>query len=154
MKIVMAADHAGFPLKEIAVEYLRKRGHEVIDLGTHDPQPGDDYPDFAIVACEALLRGDAPKAVVVCGSGVGVSVACNKFPGIRASICHDGYSAHQGVEHDNMNVLCLGARIIGREPALEIIHAFVNAEFTNEERHVRRLAKVHEIEQRFQKTDA
>lgn len=149
MKLAIAADHAGYPLKQIIVSDLQKLGHEVEDLGTHNPDPLDDYPDFAILACEALTRGACERAIVVCGSGVGVTVAANKFPGVRAGLCHDSYSAHQGVEHDDMNVLCLGARIVGQEVARECVRNFVGAKFTGEERHVRRLAKVHEVEKRF-----
>lgn len=151
MKIAVAADHAGYPLKQIVIGDLTAAGHEVTDLGTHDPEQPDDYPDFAQLACQAVRRGEAQRAVVVCGSGVGVSVAANKFPGIRAGLCHDYYSAHQGVEHDDMNVLCLGARIVGQEVAREIVQAFVKAQFTGEARHVRRLAKVRQIEVQFLK---
>jgi ribose 5-phosphate isomerase B len=151
MKIAVAADHAGYPLKQIVLDDLRVTGHNATDLGTHDPTPDDDYPDFAELVCETVRRGDAERAVVICGSGVGVTVAANKFPGIRAGLCHDHYSAHQGVEHDDMNVLCLGARIVGREVAREIVRAFVSAQFTGEERHVRRLHKVKAIEVRFLK---
>ena len=150
MKIAVAADHAGFPLKQKVVADLRKSGHDVTDLGTHDTAPCD-YPDFAEKACEAVRSGQAERAVVVCGSGVGVTVAANKFPGIRAGLCHDHYSAHQGVEHDDMNVLCLGARIIGEEPAREIVGAFLAARYTGEERHARRMSKVLAIEKRFMK---
>jgi ribose 5-phosphate isomerase B len=151
MKIAVAADHAGYGLKQTVVDDIRAAGHEVLDLGTHDPTQPDDYPDFARLACEAVQRGQAQRAIVVCGSGVGISVAANKFPGIRAGTCHDHYSAHQGVEHDDMNVLCLGARIIGPELAREIVRAFLVATFSGEERHVRRLAKVREIEAQFLK---
>jgi len=151
MKIALAADHAGYEAKQVVVEDLRAGGHQVMDLGTHDPGRPDDYPDFAELACEALRRGEAERAVVICGSGVGVTVAANKFPGIRAGLCHDHYSAHQGVEHDDMNVLCLGARIVGRETIREAVRAFVAARFTGEERHARRLAKVKAIESRFMK---
>jgi ribose 5-phosphate isomerase B len=151
MKIAVAADHAGYPLKQVVVSDLQAAGHEVIDLGTHDPEQPDDYPDFARLACEIIRRGDVQRAVVVCGSGVGVTVAANKFPGIRAGLCHDHYSAHQGVEHDDMNVLCLGARIIGQEAAREIVQAFIAARFTGEQRHARRLAKVRQIEAQFLK---
>jgi ribose 5-phosphate isomerase B len=151
MKIAVAADHAGYPLKQIVLDDLRVTGHNATDLGTHDPTPDDDYPDFAELVCETVRRGDAERAVVICGSGVGVTVAANKFPGIRAGLCHDHYSAHQGVEHDDMNVLCRGARIVGREVAREIVRAFVSAQFTGEERHVRRLHKVKAIEVRFLK---
>jgi len=149
MKIVVAADHAGYPLKRIIISDLKEAGHQVTDLGTHDPGKPDDYPDFAESACGAIRDGKAERAVIVCGSGVGVTVAANKFPGIRAGLCHDHYSAHQGVEHDDMNVLCLGARIIGQEPAREIVRAFAGAAFTGEERHARRLAKVKSFESRF-----
>jgi ribose 5-phosphate isomerase B len=149
MKIAVAADHAGYPLKHIVVDDLRAAGYEVLDLGTDDPTRPADYPDLARLACEAVRRGEAQRAVVICGSGVGASVAANKFPGIRAGLCHDHYSAHQGVEHDNMNVLCLGARIIGPEVAREIVQAFLTARFTGEERHVRRLGKVAQIEGQF-----
>ena len=149
MRIAVAADHAGYPLKQSVVDDLKAAGHEVADLGTHDPNQPDDYPDFAEIACEAIRRGAAERAVVICGSGVGATVAANKFPGIRAAVCHDTYSAHQGVEHDDMNVVCLGARIVGQEVAREIVRAFADARFTGEERHVRRLQKVMAIEARF-----
>jgi ribose 5-phosphate isomerase B len=149
MRIAVAADHAGYPLKQIVVDDLRAAGHEVADLGTFDPNQADDYPDFAALACEAVRGGRAARAVVICGSGVGVAVAANKFPGIRAGVCHDTYSGHQGVEHDDMNVLCVGARIVGPELAREIVRAFVGATFTGEERHVRRLNKVKAIEAKF-----
>ena len=149
MRIAVAADHAGYPLQHIIVEDVRAAGHAVSDLGTHDPNQPDDYADFAILVCEAVWRGDADRAIVICGSGVGVTVAANKFPGIRAGLCHDYYSAHQGVEHDAMNVLCLGARVVGQEVAREIVQAFISAEFTGEERHVRRLNKVKAIEAKF-----
>ena len=149
MRIAVAADHAGYPLKPIVVDDLRAAGHEVTDLGTHDPNQPDDYPDFAALACEAIRRGEVERAVIICGSAVGVVVAANKFPGIRAGVCHETYSAHQGVEHDDINVLCLGARIIGPEVAREIVRTFIGARFTGEERHVRRLHKVKAIEARF-----
>jgi ribose 5-phosphate isomerase B len=151
MKIVVGADHAGFPLKQIVVEDLRGAGHEVNDVGTFHPELPDDYPNFATPVCEAVRSGKAERGVLVCGSAVGVTVAANKFPGIRAGTCHDHYSAHQGVEHDNMNVLCMGARIIGPEVAREIVETFIAAQFSREERHVRRLGEVEAIEQRFLK---
>jgi ribose 5-phosphate isomerase B len=154
MQIVVAADHAGYPLKQVIVSDLRAAGHDITDLGTHDPNQPDDYPDFARLACEAIRHGNAERAVVVCGSGVGVTVAANKFPGIRAGLCHDYYSAHQGVEHDDMNVLCLGARIIGQEVAREIVQAFLSAHYTGEERHARRLQKVRAIESEFLKGES
>lgn len=153
MKVAVAADHAGFPLKQLVLEDLKQAGHEPLDLGTHDPTQPDDYPDFTALACEAVRAGQAERAVVMCGSGVGASVAANKFPGIRAGLCHDHYSAHQGVEHDDMNVLCMGARIIGSEVAREIVLVFLNARFSGEERHVRRIEKVKAIEAEFLRVD-
>jgi len=153
MKVAIAADHAGYPLKQILALDLRAAGHEVTDLGTHNPDPSDDYPDFAEQVCEAVRAGEVERAVIVCGSGVGVSVAANKFPGIRAGLCHDRYSAHQGVEHDDMNVLCVGARVVGQEPAREILQAFVAARFSGEERHLRRLNKVKALEAKFLRGD-
>ena len=151
MKLAIAADHAGYPLKQIIVDDLQGLGHAVEDLGTHDPDPQDDYPDFAIAVCEAIRANRAERGIVICGSGVGVVVAANKYPGIRAGICHESYSAHQGVEHDQMNVLCMGARIIGQALAREIVERFVSASFSGEERHERRLKKVREVEDRFLK---
>lgn len=149
MRIAVGADHAGVPLNEIAIAELRTMGHQVTDHGTHDPAQPDDYPDYAAAVAEEVASGRCERGLLVCGSGVGVSVAANKVPGIRAAMCHDTYSARQGVEHDNMNVLCLGARVIGPELMLELVRAFVKARFTGEERHRRRLAKVEAIEQRF-----
>jgi ribose 5-phosphate isomerase B len=151
MKIAIAADHAGYTLKQTVVKNLKREGHEIVDVGAHHPDDLDDYPDFVQLACETLRQGSAERAVIICGSGVGASVAANKFPGIRAGLCHDHYSAHQGVEHDDMNVLCLGARIIGEELALEIVRAFINARFSGEERHLRRVNKVKAIEAKFLK---
>ncbi len=147
MKVAIAGDHAGFALKQFLAEELRKDGHQVQDLGAHDTTPSD-YPDFARALGKAVTAGQAERGILVCGSGVGACVAANKIRGIRAGICHDTYSGHQGVEHDDMNVLCLGSRVIGPAPALEISRAFLAARFTNEERHVRRVKKVLEIEQR------
>lgn len=141
MKIAIAADHAGFPLKARAIEVVRARGHEAIDLGTHSTEPVD-YPDIAKALGEAIQRGEAERGIVLCGSGVGASVAATKLHGIRAAVCHDTYSAHQGVEHDDMNVLALGARIIGSELLAELVGAFLDARFSGEARHVRRLAKI------------
>jgi ribose 5-phosphate isomerase B len=149
MRIAVAADHAGYPLKQLVVDDLRTAGHGVADLGTFDPNQPDDYPDFAELACEAVRCGKAERAIVICGSGVGVAVAANKFPEIRAGVCHDTYSGHQGVEHDDMNVLCVGARIVGPELAREIVRAFVCATFTGEARHVGRLNKIKAIEAKF-----
>jgi len=146
MKIAIAADHGGFSLKADIVELLTQAGHEPIDLGAHDYIAGDDYPDYAQQVGSAVQTGQAERGIVICGSGVGACVAANKMKGIRASVCHDTYSAHQGVEHDNMNVLCLGARIVGVELAREIVRAFVNATFNTGERYQRRLNKVMKIE--------
>lgn len=146
MIIAVAADHGGFSLKARVIEVVRAAGHEPLDLGAHSLAPTDDYPDFARAIGEAIQTGQAERGVLLCGSGVGACVAANKMVGIRAAVCHDTYSAHQGVEHDNMNVLCLGARIIGPELIPELVDAFVAAQFTGEERHVRRLAKIDAIE--------
>ncbi|MBQ27929.1 MAG: ribose 5-phosphate isomerase B [Nitrospiraceae bacterium] len=151
MKIVITADHAGFPLKAILVTDLTTAGHEVTDLGTNSADSPVDYPDIATLACETVRSGNADRAIILCGSGVGVTVAANKFPGIRAGLCHDHYSAHQGVEHDDMNVLCMGARILGQEPAREIAQAFASAQYTAEKRHARRLDKVKAIEAKYTK---
>ena len=150
MKLVIAADHAGFPLKEDIRAYLTKAGHEVIDLGAYTGDQPDDYPDFAEKVGEAILSGVAQKGVLICGSGVGVCVAANKIPGIRAGMCHDTYSAHQGVEHDDMNVIVLGARIIGASLAYELVDTFLKAKFSaNEERFKRRFNKVLAIEAKY-----
>ena len=145
MRVAVAADHGGFALKQRALDEVRSLGHDPLDCGGAG-EPGDDYPDFVRAVAEAMLAGRAERGVVICGSGVGASIAASKFPGIRAAVCHDTYSAHQGVEHDDMNVLCLGGRIVGEELAAELIRAFVGARFTGLERFVRRLAKVEEIE--------
>ncbi|HTU43662.1 MAG TPA: RpiB/LacA/LacB family sugar-phosphate isomerase [Bryobacteraceae bacterium] len=150
MKLVISSDHAGFPLKEDVRASLGAAGHEVVDLGTYKIEPEDDYPDFAEKVGEAIRAGVASRGILICGSGVGVCVAANKIPGIRAAICHDTYSAHQGVEHDNMNVLVLGARIIGASPAYELAHAFIGATFQGKEaRFQRRLKKVLAIEAKY-----
>ncbi len=147
MKLAIAADHAGFPLKQTLMDALRLQGHEVLDLGTDSAERPVDYPDFAEAVARAVVAGDAERGIVVCGSGVGASIAANKVPGIYAALCHDTYSGHQGVEHDNMNVLCLGCRVIGPALAQEIVTAFVGARFeVHEERHVRRHRKVLAIE--------
>ena len=151
MRIVVGADHAGFELKQILAAYLRDRGHEVIDKGT-DSTDAVDYPDFAEAVGKALLDGEAERAVLICGSGVGASVSANKIPGIRAAVCHDSYSARQGVEHDDMNVLVLGARIIGVELARELVNDFLAAKFSAEERHRRRVGKITALERRYGKT--
>jgi len=145
VKVAVASDHAGFPLKDTILETIRQAGHEAIDLGT-DSTASVDYPDFAEKAGRAVQRGEAERAIVVCGSGVGAAVAANKMLGVRAGLCHDTYSAHQCVEHDDVNVLALGGRVIGPEVAIEVVRAFLGAQFTGEERHVRRLNKVLAIE--------
>jgi len=146
MRVAVASDHAGFSLKGKVAEYLGRLGHAVEDLGTCDTTPVD-YPDFAEAVATAILGERVERAVLICGSGVGASVAANKFRGIRAGLCHDTYSAHQGVEHDHMNVLVMGARIIGQMTAEDATAAFLSAKFSGEERHVRRLNKVKGIEQ-------
>ena len=145
MRVVAGSDHAGFELKQLLLPLLKQLGHEVIDVGTNSTA-AVDYPDFAEAVGKAILEGRADRGVLICGSGVGASVAANKIHGIRAGICHDTYSAHQGVEHDDMNVLVLGSRVIGSAVAPELVKAFLGANFTNEERHVRRLKKVLAIE--------
>jgi len=151
MRIAIGSDHAGFELKQELRPYIETLGHTVLDVGAHTEQPGDDYPDYADALGTALQKGQVDRGVLVCGSGVGVSVAANKMPGIRAAVCHDAYSAHQGVEHDDMNVLVIGSRIIAIELAKELVERFLGASFSGEERHVRRLAKVKAIEARFSK---
>lgn len=148
MRIAVAADHAGYPLNEKIIAELESDGHQIIDFGTHDGSDADDYPDYAYKVGQSVQSGDAERGIIICGSGVGACVAANKLKGVRACLCHDTYSAHQGVEHDNMNVLCLGARIIGSELAIELLRAFINARFSGEERHLRRLAKIAAIEDR------
>jgi RpiB/LacA/LacB family sugar-phosphate isomerase len=148
MRLVIGADHAGFELKQQLADYLRQCGHEVIDAGTTSSAPVD-YPDFAEAVGTTLRNNQADRGVLVCGSGVGASVAANKIPGIRAGLCHDTYSARQGVEHDDMNVLVLGGRVIGPELAKELVERFITAQFTGEERHRRRLEKIKSLEARF-----
>jgi ribose 5-phosphate isomerase B len=148
MKLVIGSDHAGFALKNSAGDVLRSLGHQVLDVGAFNENPSD-YPDFAEAVGRAVLDGRAERGVLICGSGVGASVAANKLMGIRAAVCHDTYSAHQGVEHDDMNVLVLGSRVIGVKLTEDLIKAFVGAKFTNEERHARRLAKVKALEAKF-----
>ena len=148
MRIACAFDHAGFPLKPMVLETVSAAGHEAIDLGTDSTDPVD-YPDTARAGAEAVRSGDADRGVVVCGSGAGVAVAACKFPGIRATCAHDTYTAHQCVEHDDVNVLCLGARVIGPALAADVIRAYLGAEFSGEERHVRRLGKIEAIEREF-----
>jgi ribose 5-phosphate isomerase B len=150
MKIAIAADHAGFALKEQVREFVAELGHDVRDLGAHNEDPSDDYPDFAAAVGESLMSSTVDRGILICGSGVGVCVAANKMPGIRAAICHDTYSAHQGVEHDDMNVLVMGSRILGYALAYDIVQAYLGARFqTTEERFVRRIGKVKAIERRY-----
>ncbi len=150
MTVALAADHAGFPLKQWLAGELQKEGHTVVDLGAYDTKPSD-YPDFAKAIGEAVIAGRAERGILVCGSGIGASVAANKLHGIRAGLAHDTYSAHQGVEHDDMNVLCLGSRVIGPATALEVSRAFLHALFTGEDRHIRRLNKIKEMEKNADK---
>jgi RpiB/LacA/LacB family sugar-phosphate isomerase len=153
MRIVVGSDHGGFALKQEVADALREDGHDVLDVGTDSAEPVD-YPDFAEAVAAAVIGGRAERGVLMCGSGVGACVAANKLPGVRAAICHDCYSAHQGVEHDNMNVLVLGGRIVGQALAHDLVRAFLGARYTGEERHARRLAKVAALEQRYRKTTA
>ena len=146
MRIAIGADHAGYPLNERVIEELRGAGHAITDFGTHDGSIPDDYPDYAKQVGEAVRDGAAEIGILICGSGVGASVAVNKLRGIRAALCGDTYSAHQSREHDDCNVLCLGTRVVGEELALDIVRAFVAAKFTGEERHRRRLEKIEQIE--------
>jgi len=147
MRVAIASDHAGFPLKETVLQTVRAAGHEPIDLGTHDTSPVD-YPDFAEKVGGAVQRGEAERGIILCGSGVGASIAANKLKGIRSGVCHDTYTAHQGVEHDDMNVLAIGGRVIGPELAVEIVRAYLGANFSGEARHTRRVGKVKDIEAR------
>ena len=148
MNLVIGSDHAGLDLKKTLIGHLERGGHRIADVGTYTTD-AVDYPDYAEKVGRSILRGDAEKGILICGSGVGASVAANKLPGIRAGLCHDVYSAHQGVEHDDMNVLVLGGRVIGPSTAIELVNAYVAAKYTAEERHARRLAKVHLLEERF-----
>jgi ribose 5-phosphate isomerase B len=148
MKIVIGSDHAGFQMKVALGDFLRSQGQEVLDVGAFNENPSD-YPDFAEAVGRAVLDKKAERGVLICGSGVGASVAANKLPGIRAGMCHDTYSAHQGVEHDDINILVLGSRVIGIMLAQDLVRAFLGAKFTNEERHVRRLGKVKALEVKY-----
>ena len=145
MRVVLGADHAGYLLKENLAKYLTELGYEFEDIGTCDETPVD-YPNIAVALSQAIIDGRAERGILICGSGVGASIAANKIPGIRAGLCHDTYSAHQGVEHDDTNVLVLGSRIIGTELARELVRSFLGARFTNEERHLRRVGKVIALE--------
>ena len=146
MKLAIGADHGGFELKSMITKHLEDCGHVVIDVGAHKMDTEDDYPDFASSVAEQVALDRVDRGIMICGSGVGASIVANKIRGIRASVCHDSYSSHQGVEHDDINILCMGARIIGSETAKEITNAFVSAKFTGEDRHKRRLDKVLVIE--------
>ena len=150
MRVVLGADHAGFEMKQSLLAFVRGQGHEVLDVGAESGSEPDDYPDFAAALGETVRSGQAERGILICGSGVGASVAVNKLPGIRAAVCHDTYSAHQGVEHDDMNVLVLGSRVIGPELAFELARNFLSARFSGQERHVRRLGKIKALEARFQ----
>ena len=145
MRVVIGSDHAGFELKQMLIDFIRELRHEVLNVGTDGIDPVD-YPDFAEKVGKTILGGQADRGILICGSGVGASVSANKIPGIRAAICHDCYSAHQGVEHDDMNVLVIGARIVASSLAMDLIRIFLTAEFTDEERHKRRLAKITALE--------
>ena len=149
MRVFVEADHAGYSLKEDLVKWLEEGNYTVENLGAHVEDPSDDYPDRALEIAQSVTFQPGSRGIVICGSGVGASVVANKVVGIRAGTCHDTYSAHQGVEHDDMNVLCLGARIIGFELAKEVVHSFLNAQFSGDERHQRRLDKIKAIEERF-----
>jgi RpiB/LacA/LacB family sugar-phosphate isomerase len=152
MRIAIGADHAGFEMKRDLAAYVAKNGHEVTDMGTHTSAPVD-YPDIAEAVAQAVRNGQADRGIVVCGSGAGAAIAACKFPGIRAAICHDCYSARQAVEHDDMNVLCLGSRVIGPALARTLIDTFLAASFTGEERHMARLAKIDAIESRYSREE-
>ena len=153
MRLAIGADHAGFEMKRDIAGFLAQQGHEVTDLGTHTTA-AVDYPDIASAVAMAIRNGQADRGILICGSGAGASVAASKFPGVRAAICHDTYTARQAVEHDDLNVLCLGSRVIGPALARTLIEAFLTATFSNEERHLRRLGKIDAIESRFSREDA
>lgn len=146
MRVAIGTDHAGFPLRDTVLDAVVTAGHEPLDLGAHEYEATDDYPDRATPVADAVATGDADRGVIVCGSGIGASITANKFKGVRASVCHDAYSATQGVEHDDMNVLCIGARVIGGAIAESVLHAFLNAEFVHEPRLLRRLEKLIAVE--------
>ena len=148
MRVTLGSDHAGFRLKNELAEFVQSLGHEVIDVGTHTTDPVD-YPDYAEAVGRSVVENKADRAILLCGSGIGASVAANKVPGVRAGLAHDTYSAHQGVEHDDMNVLVIGARVVGPELAHEVVRAFLKAQYSGEERHERRLQKVKALEHRY-----
>lgn len=149
MRIGLAADHAGFELKRELAIFLQELGHAVIDFGAVTPDPKDDYPEFAASLAEAVAKGGVERGVIICGSGVGACITANKVPGVRACVCHDTYSVRQGVQHDDMNVLTLGARVIGPELACELLYNFLNAAFVPAERHLRRLSQLKTLENRY-----
>jgi ribose 5-phosphate isomerase B len=149
MRIAVSADHAGFEFKKAVVSQLLAGGHDVIDLGPHELDPGDDYPDRALAVAESVLSGDAERGILLCGSGIGASIAASKVPGIRAALCHDSYSARQSVEHDDANVLCIGPRVVGPELGRDLIETWLAARFSGAERHLRRLNKIQAIEDRL-----
>ncbi len=151
MKIALASDHGGFELKNKLCVWLTDNAYDIIDLGNNSYDPLDDFPDFAEIISKAIINGKADKGILICGSGVGAAVAANKFKGVRASVCHDIYSAHQGVEHDAMNILCLGARVVGIQLAIDLVAAFINANYLNQERLNRRLEKIKIFEDNFGK---
>lgn len=153
MKVALAGDHAGYPLKQHLITYLQAQGYDVLDLGVDTADVPSDYPDAADTIARALHDGRAERGILACGSGVGACIAANKVPGIYACVCHDNYSAHQGVEHDRMNVMCIGARIVGPAVAEELAVTFLNAQPSTEERHVRRFGKIQTMERRALKTD-
>ena len=146
LRVALGADHGGFSLKTELLSWLQGQGYEVLDLGAHTLDPADDYPDFSVAVAQAVASGEAQRGIIICGSGVGACIVANKVAGIRACLCHDTYSARQGVEHDDMNVLCLGARVIGAELARELVATFLSAQFSTAERHQRRLQKLLAIE--------
>ena len=148
MRIAIGGDHAGYDLKQAIVNQLNAAGHELIDVGAHSFDPQDDYPDFAVAVAETVRRGEAVRGIIVCGSGVGACIAANKLKGVRAGLCHDTYSARQGVEHDDVNVLCLGGRIVGSSLAGELVTAFLEARYQAKDRYARRLRKVLDAERR------
>jgi ribose 5-phosphate isomerase B len=152
MRLIIGGDHAGLPLKGPVVDALRSWGHQVIDVGTNSPEPVD-FPDIAELVCDAVRKGDAERGIMVCGTGVGASIAANKFRGIRAALCHDVYSAHQSVEHDDVNVVCIGAQVVGEKLALDLLRAFLEAEHSSDEEYRRRVAKLMELEHRWTTPD-
>ena len=148
MRIVLGSDHAGFEMKQQLFDYVRGLGHEILDVGTNSPSPSD-YPDFAEAMAVVIRNNQAERGILICGSGVGASVAANKIPGIRAAVCHDCYSAHQGVEHDDMNILVLGSRVIAVNLARDLVKHFLDARFSGEERHLRRIGKIKQLEKKY-----